>query len=98
MLDDEIAVDEGKTEIKSLDARRKELHAQLENADEPPPLLHPEMAQLYRQKVTTLAQTLEHPEARTEATEALRGLIDASVMTPAPSADGASILAPASDP
>jgi len=78
MLDDEIALDEGKVEIKSLDARRKELQAQLENADEPPPLLHPEMADLYRQKVTTLA----HPETRTEATETLRGLIDAIVMTP----------------
>jgi DNA invertase Pin-like site-specific DNA recombinase len=83
MLDDEIAVDEGKSEVKTLDARRKELQAQLENADEPPPLLHPEMAELYRQKVTTLAQALEHPESRTEATEALRGLIEAIVMTPA---------------
>ena len=34
----------------------------------------------------TLAQALERPETRTEATEALRGLIDAIVMTPA---DGA---------
>jgi len=41
------------------------------------------MAELYRQKVTTLAQALEHPETRTEAREALRGLIDAIVMTPA---------------
>ncbi len=62
LLDDEIAVDEGKAEIKALDARRKELQAQLETADEPPPLLHPEMAALYRQKVTTLAQALERPE------------------------------------
>ena len=82
MLDDGIAVDEGKTEMKALDARRKELQAQLETADEPPPLLHPEMAELYRQKVTTLAQALEHAETRTEATEALRGLIDAIVLTP----------------
>ncbi len=82
LLDDEIAVDEGKAEIKSLDARRKELQAQLENAEEPPPLLHPEMAELYRQKVITLAQALERPETRTEATDALRGLIDAIVMTP----------------
>ena len=44
------------------------------------------MAELYRQKVITLAQALERPETRTEATEALRGLIDAIVMTPA---DGA---------
>ena len=41
------------------------------------------MADLYRQKVTTLAQALECPETRTEATEALRGLVDAIVMTPA---------------
>ena len=74
MLDDKIAVDEGKAEMKALDARRKELQAQLETADEPRPLLHPEMAELYRQKVTRLAQALEHPETRTEATEALRGL------------------------
>ena len=40
------------------------------------------MAELYRQKVTTLAQALEHPETRTEASEALRGLIDAIVLTP----------------
>jgi hypothetical protein len=83
MLDDEIAMDEGKAEMKALDARRKELQAQLENAEEPPPLLHREMAELYGQKVTTLAQALEHPETRMEATEALRGLIDAIVMTPA---------------
>ena len=82
LLDDEIAVDEGKAEIKALDARRKALQAKLETADEPPPLLHPEMADLYRKKVTTLAEALERPETRTEATEALRGLIDAIVMTP----------------
>ena len=40
------------------------------------------MAQLYRLKVTTLAQALEHPETRTEASDALRGLIDAIVLTP----------------
>ena len=82
MLDDGIAVDEGKTEIKALDARRKELQAQLDTADEPPPLLHPEMAELYRQKVTTLAHALEAAETRTEAREALRGLIDAITLTP----------------
>ena len=82
MLDDEIAVDEGKAEMKALDARRKALQAQLETADEPPPLLHPEMADLYRQKVTTLAQALERSDTRTEATEALRGLIDAISLTP----------------
>jgi hypothetical protein len=35
MLDDEIAVDEGKSDMKGLDFRRKELEAQLKTADEP---------------------------------------------------------------
>jgi hypothetical protein len=38
-------------------------------------------AGLYRQKVTALGHALEHPETRTEASEALRGLIDAIVLT-----------------
>src|SRR5256885_16933532 len=44
LLDDEITVDEGKAEIKAIDARRKGFQEQLESADEPPQLLHPEMA------------------------------------------------------
>ena len=38
MLDDEMAVDEGKAEIEALDRRRKELQAQFETADQPPPM------------------------------------------------------------
>ena len=83
MVDDEIPVDVGKAEIKTLDTRRNELRTLLETADEPPPLLHPEMATLYRQKVATLAQALECAERRTEAREAIPGPIDAIVMTPA---------------
>ena len=79
LVDDEVAVDGGKAEIKALDARRKELQVQLGSADEAPPLLHPEMAALYRQKVTTLAHALEAAETRTEA---LRGLIDAITLIP----------------
>ena len=45
-------------------------------------ILRQEMAELYRQKVTALAQALEQPETRTLASEALRGLIDAIVLTP----------------
>jgi len=67
MLDDEIAVDEAKAEMNALDARRKELQAQLDTADAPPPLLHPEMGELYRQKMTTPAHALEAAETRAEA-------------------------------
>jgi hypothetical protein len=58
------------------------MQGRLETADETPPLLHPEMAALYRQKVTTLAQALERSDTRPEATEPLRGLIDAITLTP----------------
>ena len=41
------------------------------------------MARIYRRKVTELATALQQPESRVEATEALRGLVDAIVLTPA---------------
>lgn len=77
-----VPASEVKDELNANAARREELKARLAAADAPPPLLHPEMAELYRQKVTALAQALEHPETRIEASEALRGLIDAIVLTP----------------
>jgi hypothetical protein len=69
-------------ELIAIAARREELARQLEAAGQAPPLLHPSMADLYRQKVTSLAQSLEHPDSRPEATETLRGLIDEIVLTP----------------
>ncbi len=45
-------------------------------------MLHPNMADLYRQKVIPLARGLEFEESRSGAAEALRGLIDAIVLTP----------------
>jgi len=79
---DGVPASEVRDELTANAARREELKARLAAADAPPPLLHPEMAELYRMKVTTLAQALEGSETRTEATEALRGLIDAIVLTP----------------
>jgi len=73
---------EVRDELNRNAARREELKAQPAATDEPPLLLHPGMADLYRQKVIALAQALEHPETRTEASEARRGLIDAIVLTP----------------
>jgi len=64
-----------KDELIAIAACREELARQLEAAGQAPPLLHPSMADLYRQKVTSLAQALEHPDSRAEATETLRGLI-----------------------
>ena len=52
--------------------------------EEPPPLLHPEMARIYRTKVTALATALQESDTKSEATEALRGLVDGIVLTPDP--------------
>lgn len=62
---------------------RKFLTKRLDAADAPPPLLHPNLAGLYREKVTTLAAAREQPGTRPEAAEAIRGLVDAIVLNPA---------------
>jgi site-specific DNA recombinase len=71
-----------KDELNANAARREQLEAKLAATEEPPPLLHPEMARIYRAKVTELAKALQEPHSRSEATEALRGLVDAIVLTP----------------
>ena len=71
-----------KDELNANAARREQLEARLTATEEAPPLLHPEMARIYRTKVRELAKGLQEPESRSEATEALRGLVDAIVLTP----------------
>src|SRR5262245_51429634 len=71
-----------KAEMDDLQARKNPLLAQLALADEPPPLLHPGMADLYRAKVENLASALQREDTRLEASEMLRGLIGAIVLTP----------------
>jgi len=73
---------EVKDEMIAGAARREELVRQRQSLSEPPPLVHPQMADIYRTKVTQLAKALQEPESRSEATEALRGLVDAIVLTP----------------
>jgi site-specific DNA recombinase len=73
---------EVKEELIAIAARREELQRQHAAISEPKPLLHPEMATIYRAKVTGLAKALREPDSRSEATEALRGLVDAIVLTP----------------
>ena len=68
--------------MKPLDARRKELEVHLKAADEPPPLLHPSMADLYHAKVESLASALQREDTRLQASEMLRGLFDSIVLIP----------------
>jgi site-specific DNA recombinase len=70
-----------KDELLSLEARKAELQSRL-NAPEMPELLHPRMADVYREKVGSLCLALESEESRTGAREAIRALIEVILLEP----------------
>ena len=70
-----------KDELLSLEARKAELQSRLD-APEMPELLHPRMADVYREKVRNGCLSLESEESRTGAREAIRALIDAILLEP----------------
>ena len=47
-----------------------------------PELLHPRMADVYREKVGSLCLALQNEDSRTGATEAIRALVEAIVLEP----------------
>jgi site-specific DNA recombinase len=65
-----------KDEMAILEARRTDLLAQVEAAPPPMPRLHPNLAELYRQKVMNLAEALNDNHTRLEAAECLQELIE----------------------
>jgi site-specific DNA recombinase len=76
--------EELKTEMENLQARKTALLAQMATLEEPGPLLHPSMADVYRASVEQLAAALEADDEveRTRAREAVRSLITAIVIPP----------------
>jgi Recombinase zinc beta ribbon domain len=70
-----------KDELLSLEARKAELQSRLD-APDMPELLHPRMADVYREKVRSLCHALESEESRTGAVEAIRALIESIVLEP----------------
>ncbi|MFV3131289.1 recombinase family protein, partial [Niveispirillum sp. KHB5.9] len=73
-----------KEKMDRLESRKTALQQFLTEAVEPPPLLHPEMAQFYRQQVSELHAALrdEIDATRLQAGEILRSLIKEIVLTP----------------
>ena len=73
-----------KEKMDRLEARKKELKTFLADTEEPPPLLHPEMANFYRIQVGELYDALqEEAEAkRLKASEVLRSLVKEIILTP----------------
>jgi hypothetical protein len=70
-----------KDELLSLEARKAELQSRLD-APEMPELLHPRMADVYREKVKSLCGGLEAEESRTAAADAIRALVEAVMLEP----------------
>jgi hypothetical protein len=67
-----------------LEAHKEELQRALAEAEQPLPLLHPEMASFYREQVTGLHLVLGDGDDkdRAEAAERLRSLVSKIVLTP----------------
>ena len=75
--------------MEELETKRAIHEEELAKRSAPPPALHPNLAVLYREKVTDLAAAPNTPEAQADAAQSLRGLIDKIVLTP--EADGYTI-------
>lgn len=68
--------------MKALEARKIELQQELVSTDKPVTLLHPNMANIYRERIEELHVTLNNDEVKAEAVEIIRSLVDAIVITP----------------
>ena len=75
-----------KQEMNALVARKVELEALIAATDEAPVLLHPNMAERYRQEVSDLMEALADEKHRHEAIELIRSMIDKVVLVPDPGA------------
>ncbi len=69
-------------QMKELEVRKEGLEKALTEAEEPPPLLHPNMAEIYRQRIAALYESLGNEAGKTEAAEVFRSLVDQVTLVP----------------
>ena len=81
-ITDGVPVVQVKDKMLALDARKTELERLIKETDEPPALLHPNMAAHYRNEVARLHEALADENHRHEAAEIIRGLVDKIVLHP----------------
>ncbi len=73
--------------MTELEAEQSRLQSVLAQSPEPPALrLHPSLSTRYRELIEDLARSLNAPDVKREAAEALRGLISEVRMVPDPTA------------
>ena len=77
-----------KDEFIALEARKELLERDIAQAPESAPRLHPNLAEIYRQKVAHLRDALNDEAARMEAATIVRGLVDRIQLVP----DAAGVL------
>ena len=77
--------------LDELEARKASLQAQLVSAPAPAPRLHPNLAEVYRQKVSALENALHAPGDGTAALEAIRALVERVILHPATTGQGLEI-------
>ena len=70
------------TKIKELGARQLNVQDKIDNASDPEPLIHPNMATIYREKVEDLSSLLDDPQFKGEAFDIIRSLIDEVRLVP----------------
>ena len=70
-----------KLRLEELEQRKACLEAELAGAEAPAPRLHPNLAEVYRQRIAELSRVLEGDDAA-EAREVVRGLIEAIRLVP----------------
>ena len=68
--------------LREMEARQEELKERLKTDPPEIPDIHPNIAGIYRRKVTRLTEALRKPEERDVAGGAIRGLIERIVLTP----------------
>jgi DNA invertase Pin-like site-specific DNA recombinase len=71
-----------KDELLALESRKVELTTALAEPPAPPIRLHPNLAEIYRDKVAHLHEELNRPELHTEASVAIRSLIEEVRLVP----------------
>ncbi|NKW81762.1 recombinase family protein [Ochrobactrum pecoris] len=81
-LKEALTVEMVKERGTKLETRKKELKAFLDGAEEPPALLHPNMAKIYHEQIEALHDQLHNEATRAKAAERLRTLVSRIELVP----------------
>ena len=71
-----------KAEMNTLEDRKEDLLFELEHGEEPPALLHPNMALEYRKRIDGLFEALADEQTRLEAGDDIRALVGKVIVSP----------------